>query len=178
MPILVQTSSEIFCFRGLCIVSDTRIDSPSAVQRQASTLPLESQITAQLLQNPQWRLPAHHLACAQWLNEQLDEGASWVIHDIEDFSRDFAAEQATARVERPAGSEGLAGYPELNLGALRPPYLEGQQLVFYVQRYDSRLPLKVTVSLMPPHLPALYEPVPQLLLADAVFTGQAPQVRL
>lgn len=138
---------------------------------------MENTIAAQLRQHPEWRAPAHHLEMARWLNEQLDEGASWVIDDVDAFVEAFKQELWLARLELPASAEGLAGYPDWDLRALRLPHLEGQKLVFYVQRHDSRLPLKATVSLVPPHLPALYEPVPRLLGVDAALSGFSHQVR-
>lgn len=138
---------------------------------------MDSTISAKLQQHPEWRQPAHHAEMARWLNEQLDEGASWVIEDVDTFVKEFNREQALARLELPGSGEGLAGYPDLDLAAMRPPAVEAQQAVFFVQRYASRLPLKVTVSLVPPHVPALYEPVPRLLSPEAAMTGLNSQVR-
>ena len=138
---------------------------------------MEATISEMLQQRPEWRQPAHVSEMADWLNERLDEGASWVIEDVDAFVKEFKREHALARLELPGSGEGLAGYPDLDLTAMRPPALQGQQLVFFVQRYASRLPLKVTVSLVPPHVTALYEPVPRLLSPEAAMSGLIQEVR-
>lgn len=129
--------------------------------RPPEVLLMERAISQQLTEYPQWHLPAHHLALARWLNEMIDEGASRVIDDPAAFRLSWAAERRRAIAEGPGASLGLPGYPDFDLSLISAPACQGQTLVFYVQRYISRLPLKVSVSLRSPHLPALYEPVPQ-----------------
>lgn len=126
---------------------------------------MERAISQQLADHPQWHLPPHHLALARWLNELIDEGASRVIDDPAAFRQSWAAERSRALAEGLGARLGLAGYPNFDLSLVSSPACQGQTLVFYVQRHVSRLPLKVSVSLQPPHLPALYEPVPQPILA-------------
>ena len=138
---------------------------------------MDATISTMLQQHPEWRQPARHAEMARWLNEHLDDGASWVIEDVGTFVKEFNREQSLARLELPGSGEGLAGYPDLDLTAMRPPTLEAHQMVFYVQRYASRLPLKVTVSLVPPHVPAMYEPVPRLLSAEAAMSGLTLELR-
>lgn len=129
--------------------------------RPPEVLLMEHAISQQLAEYPQWHLPAHHLELARWLNELIDEGASRVIDDPATFRQSWAAERRRAVLEGQGASLGLPGYPDFDLSLVSSPACQGQTLVFYVQRYISRLPLKVSVSLLPPHLPALYEPVPQ-----------------
>ena len=129
---------------------------------------VERAISQQLAEYPQWHLPAHHLELARWLNELIDEGASSVIDDPAAFRRSWAAERSRALAEGPGASLGLTGYPDFDLSLVSSPARQGQTLVFFVQRHISRLPLKVSVSLKPPHLPALYEPVPQPIKADGL----------
>lgn len=129
--------------------------------RPPEVLLMEQAISQQLIEYPQWHLPAHHLELARWLNELIDEGASRVIDDPAAFRLSWAAERRRAVVEGPGARLGLTGYPDFDLSLISAPACQGQTLVFFVQRYVSRLPLKVSVSLLPPHLPALYEPVSQ-----------------
>lgn len=139
---------------------------------------LNTAIAQALAQHPDWRSPSHHLEMAQWLNDLLDEGASRVIEGVPIFLKEFAEERWMAALELPGSQTGLAGYPESDLEAVSPPtVVGGRQLVFYVQRHDSRLPLKVTVSLVPPHVPALYEPVPQTIKVDHASAWLGQQVR-
>ena len=133
--------------------------------RPLEVLLMEETIAQKLAESPQWHLPAHHLQLAQWLNELIDEGASRVIDDPAAFRQSWRAERGQALAEGPGASVGLPGYPDFDLSLISAPACQGQTLVFYVQRYISRLPLKVSVSLLPPHLPALYEPVPQPIKA-------------
>ena len=133
--------------------------------RPPEVLLMEHAISQQLAEYPQWHLPAHHLELACWLNELIDEGASRVIDDPATFRRSWAAECRRAVLEGQGARLGLTGYPDFDLSLVSSPACQGQTLVFYVQRYISRLPLKVSVSLLPPHLPALYEPVPQPIKA-------------
>jgi hypothetical protein len=136
--------------------------------RAPEVLLMEHAISQQLAEYPQWHLPAHHLELACWLNEQIDEGASRVIDDPAAFGQSWTAERGRAVFEGPGASLGLPGYPDFDLSLISAPACQGQTLVFYVQRYISRLPLKVSVSLLPPHLPALYEPVPQPIEARSL----------
>lgn len=144
-------------------VEPERIDN-----RPPEVVLMEHDITQQLAKYPQWHLPTHHLELAQWLNELIDEGASRVVDDPAALRQSWQAERARALAEGPGASFGLAGYPDFDLSLVSTPECQGQHLVFYVQRHISRLPLRVSVSLQPPHLPAIYEPVPQPLNASGL----------
>ena len=136
--------------------------------RAPEVLLMEHAISQQLTEYPQWHLPAHHLELARWLNELIDEGASRVIDDPAAFRQSWRAERDRALAEGQGALLGLPGYPDFDLSLISAPACQGQTLVFYVQRYISRLPLKVSVSLLPPHLPASYEPVPQPIKATGL----------
>jgi hypothetical protein len=120
----------------------------------------EARIAQQLAQRPEWRLPPQHLVLAQWLNQLLDEGRSEVITDPAAFGVALEAAQREARGLWPGDALGLAGYPDFDLSGVQTPRLSGACLVFYVQEHRTQLPYKVSVSLVPPHLPAVYERLP------------------
>jgi len=124
---------------------------------------LERAVSQQLLEHPQWRQPAHWLELAVSINELIDEGASTVIEDPDAFRKAWQLERGQALLQGPGALLGLAGYPAFDLSLIEGPQCYGSRLVFYVQRHVSRLPLKASISLDPPHLPAVYEPVPQPL---------------
>ena len=121
---------------------------------------MEQAIARHIADQPRERLPAHHLELARWLNDLIDEGASSVIDDPAAFKKAYAIERSQSVTELPGSSLGLAGYPDFDLSLISAPEIHGSQLVFYVQRHVSRLPLKASISLLASHLPALYEPVP------------------
>lgn len=134
--------------------SDPTESSDVAAVRQA--------IATQLDSHPEWLLPGHQMELARWMNELLDEGSSEVIEDPDEFRRDWPSQLASTPVSGPEALLGLEGYPPFDVGVVRAPELVGNMLVFYVQRYSNLLPLKASVSLTPPYLPALYEGLPHL----------------
>lgn len=127
---------------------------------------LELTIDRQLALQPHWRLPQHHVELAQWLNQLIDEGRSEVITEPDAFRQAFEAARREACWQLPGSGLGLAGYADFDLSTVQRPRLQGAALVFYVQEYRSQLPFKVSVSLLPPHLPAVYERLPDQWVAS------------
>jgi hypothetical protein len=116
-------------------------------------------IATQLASHPHWLTAPHPIELAVWLNQLLDEGNSEVVEEPEVFLEEWREELSYATED--GDLRGMSGYAAFDVSVVSAPKIDGDMLVFYVQRYQDLLPLKASISIKPPYLPALYEGLPQ-----------------